>query len=457
MELKARNKLAFCLGAFGKDIVYMLVNSYVLYYYNTVLGMSATFIGAVLMGARIFDAANDPFMGIVVAKTKTRWGRYRPWILTGSIMNAVIVYALFAVPDNMADGAMRVWLAVFYIAWGVTYTLMDIPFWSMIPAITNPGKDREQLSSLARSASGIGDAVPTVLTMTVVPILSGTAALTSNFDLYKPGFRTWALLVAVVFIVTEVIFVLNVPEKKPEDTKSVGIGQMFKALFRNDQAMIIVLSVILVYMAIDITGNLILYFFQFDLGQTDLYSVFTAVCFATQVVCMLAIPAIRKKVEKLRLFALGIIIQIAGYIILLAMGFSGAYIKVWLILLIPGIMVYAGYGILNVMLTVFLSDTVDYGQMKNGTREESVIFSMQTFTVKLASGVAAFLSGCAIDWIGLKTDDAAVQSAATITGLHMWMTVPPVILLIIAFIVFRKKYSLNDERMKEIEAKIAEK
>ena len=457
MELKARNKLAFCLGAFGKDIVYMLVNSYVLYYYNTVLGMSATFIGAVLMGARIFDAANDPFMGVVVAKTKTRWGRYRPWILTGSVMNAVIVYALFAVPDSMSDGAMRVWLAVFYIAWGVTYTLMDIPFWSMIPAITNPGKDRELLSSLARSASGIGDALPTVLTMTVVPILSGTAALTTNFVLYKPGFRTWALLIAVVFVVTEIVFVTNVPEKKPEDTASVGIGQMFRSLFRNDQAMIIVLAVILVYMAIDITGNLILYFFQFDIGNTDLYSVFTAVCFITQVLFMLAIPAIRKKVEKLRLFAVGIVIQIAGYLILLALSFTTFYRNNWLILLIPGIMVYAGYGMLNVMLTVFLSDTVDYGHMKNGTREESVIFSMQTFTVKLASGVAAFLSGCAIDWIGLKTEGTAAQSAGTIAGLHMWMTVPPIILLIIAFFVFRKKYMLNDKKMAEIEAKIGSK
>ena len=105
MKLTVRNKAAFCLGAFGKDIVYMLVNSYVLYYYNTVLGMSATFIGAVLMGARIFDALNDPFMGVVVAKTNTKHGRYRPWILTGSIMNAVIIYALFAVPDGMGDTA----------------------------------------------------------------------------------------------------------------------------------------------------------------------------------------------------------------------------------------------------------------------------------------------------------------------------------------------------------------
>ena len=114
----------------------MLVSNYILYYYNAVLGISSVFIGAVLMGARVFDALNDPMMGILVAKTRTRWGRFRPWILTGTVLNAVTIYALFAAPHSASEGTLRIWLAVIYIAWGVTYTMMDIPFWSMIPAIT---------------------------------------------------------------------------------------------------------------------------------------------------------------------------------------------------------------------------------------------------------------------------------------------------------------------------------
>ncbi len=450
MKLTVRNKLAFCFGAFGKDIVYMLVNSYLLYYYNVVLGMSSVFIGAVLMGARIFDALNDPFMGIVVAKTRTRWGRFRPWILSGSVLNAFTIYALFAVPRGMADSPMRVWMAVFYILWGVTYTLMDIPFWSMIPAITEPGHDREQLSSLARSASGIGDAVPTVLTMIIVPVLSGTTALTG----YWIGFKYWALIVAAVFVISEVVFVLNVPEKKPTEMKSVGIGEMFRSLFRNDQAMCVVIAVILVYLALDIVGNLILYFFQFDLGNTDVYSVFTAGCFLAQVIFMMLVPAFRKKTDKLRLFSIGILVQILGFAILLGFAFSGIYKGSWGILMLPGIMVNAGYGVLNVLLTIFLSDSVDYGELKNGTREESVIFSMQTFTVKLASGVAAFLSGVAIDMIGLDTE-AAAQSAATLNGLRIWMTIPSAVILIAAFLVFKRFYKLDDKRMEEISQKIS--
>ena len=451
MKLTIRNKAAFCFGAFGKDIVYMLVNSYLLYYYNVVLGISSAFIGAVLMGARIFDALNDPIMGIVVAKTRTRWGRFRPWILSGTVLNALTVYALFAVPDSMKAGSMKVWLTLIYLAWGVTYTLMDIPFWSMIPAITEPGKDREQLSSLARSSSGIGDAIPTVLTMVVVPALSGTTALAG----YRIGFRYWALIIAVVFTISEIVFVKNVPEKKPEEMKSASIKEMFGSLLRNDQALCVVAAVILVYLALDIVGNLILYFFQFDLGNTDVYSVFTAGCFLAQVVFMMLVPVFRKKAEKLHLFAVTIVLQIAGFLILLAFAFSGIYRGSWIVLMIPGILVYAAYGVLNVMLTIFLSDAVDYGEVKNGKRDESVIFSMQPFTVKLASGVAAFLSGLAIEWIGLDTE-AAAQSAATLGGLRLWMTIPSALLLVVAFIVFRSFYRLSDKKMAEVTSKLRE-
>ena len=455
MELKLRNKLAFCFGAFGKDIVYMLVNSFILYYYNVVLGISGTFVGAVLMGARVFDAINDPFMGIIVAKTKTRFGRFRPWILSGTVVNAFVLFALFAVPGGMGDNPMRIWLAVFYILWGVSYTLMDIPFWSMIPAITKPGKEREQLSSLARSSSGIGDALPTVLTMVIVPVLSGTTAIAG----YRLGFKYWALIIAVVFVISEIVFCLNVPEKKPEDMQSVGIGHMFKSLIKNDQAMTVIGAIILVYLALDIVGNLILYFFQYDVGNTNVYSIFTAVVFVAQVIFMLLIPVLRKKIRKLQIFSVGILVQIIGFVILLLFSFTNLHQTTsWAILCLPGMLVYAGYGVLNVMLTVFLSDSVDYGELKNGTREEAVIFSMQTFTVKLASGIAVFFSGLVVDMLHLNSEASASEIAATspqtLSNLRLVMTIPPVIILIVAFIIFKRFYKLNDQKMAEISSQI---
>ena len=127
-----------------------------------------------------------------------------------------------------------------------------------------------------------------------------------------------------------------------------------------------------------------------------------------------------------------------------------------MILCIPGALIYVGYGMLNVIMTIFLSDSVDYGQVKNGTREESVIFSMQTFTVKLASGVAVALAGGVIEWIGLDTADGAVQTAATLNGLRLWMTVPSVILLIVGMIVYKSLYKLDENKMDEIKAQIGD-
>lgn len=454
MRLKAGQKAAFGFGAFGKDVVYMLISSYLLYYYNVVLGMSSVFIGTVMMAARIFDAFNDPIMGIVVAKTRTRWGRFRPWILTGTVLNAVTIYALYAVPESMSGGVQRTWLTVFYFAWGITYTLMDIPFWSMIPAITEPGKDREGLSSLARTCAGIGDAIPTVLTMTIVPILSASTEIAD----YRIGFRYWALIVAVVFVISEVVCVWAVPEKPVESDAPVsGVADMFRSLFRNDQAMTVVVSIVLVYTAINICGNLVLYFFQFDVGNEGAYSIFAAVAFAAQVFVMMIVPALRMKFTKAQLFISGFIVQILGFFVILIMAFGGLYTpQNWYILCVPGMMIYLGYGILNVIMTVFLSDSVDYGELKNGTREESVIFSMQTFTVKLASGLAVFLAGLVIDWIHLDKN-AVTQTTDTLVALRLWMTIPAVILLVIGIIVFRKCYRLDDAKMEEIKQQLGEK
>lgn len=451
MELRKTQKAAFGFGAFGKDIVYMLIAGYLLYYYNVVLGVSSAFIGTILMAARVFDAFNDPLMGIIVAKTRTKWGRFRPWILAGTVLNAVTIYALYATPSSMAENGQRIWLTVFYFAWGITYTLMDIPFWSMIPAVTEPGSDREQLTSLARTCAGIGDAVPTVLTMVIVPALSMSSVISD----YRIGFKWWALIIAIVFVVSEVVCVMSIKEKPVEmDVPATKIGDMFKALFKNDQALTVVVSIILVYTALNLCSNLVLYFFQFDIGNEGAYSIFAGVAFFAQVMIMMIVPALRNKYSKDQLFIFGFVIQIIGFIVILALTFTPVCSSsLWWVFCVPGMAVYAGYGLLNVIMTIFLSDSVDYGEFKNGTRDESVIFSMQTFTVKLASGLAVFVAGYVIKWVNLDIT-AASQSTATLMGLRIWMTLPPVLLLIIGIIVYRRKYLLDDEMMQDIMKKL---
>ena len=465
MEITGKQKAAFGFGAFGKDVVYMLIATYLLNYYNVVLKMDSVFIGIVMMGARVFDAFNDPIMGIIVAKTRSRWGRFRPWILSGTVLNAFVIYALFAVPASWSpSGApMKTWLAVFYVLWGVTYTFMDIPFWSMIPAVTVPGRDRENLTSIARTCSGIGDAIPTVLTNTVVPILSGLIAgkriASGNYSEWRSGYIAWAIIIAAVFVISEIIMTLSVSERSAYETKTQGVGDMFKALFKNDQAMTVVLSIIWCYTSLNICVEICFFISSSSMSKMPaLIRSLRQLHFLGQVIMMMVIPLLRRRFSKNSLYLFGFVLQIAGFVTILIMAYTGVYTSSrWQILCLPGIMVYAGYGILNVIMTIFLSDSVDYGEYKNGSRDESVIFSMQTFTVKLASGIAVALAGVIIKFIGLNTGDGAVQTASTISNLRLFMTIPSVILLIIGLISYKAFYKLDDRKMDEISKALEEK
>lgn len=457
MTLTAKEKVSYGLGAVGKDMVYMLSASYVLYYYQDVLGVSAIAMGIILLAARVFDAFNDPIMGIIVAKTKTKWGKFRPWLLIGTLLNAVILYAMFAAPPALEGSGLVAYAAIAYILWGVTYTMMDIPYWSMIPAFTEGGAERESLSTLARSCAGVGSAIVTIITMACVYRLGQGDERT--------GFKWFGLLVAVIFVVTIGITCFNIKEKSTVDMESPSVGQMFKALLSNDQAMAIVITIVLINCAIYITSNLVIYFFKYDFGGEgwyNSYTLFNTFGGATQILSMmLFFPLLRKFFNAMKVFYISFAMAIVGYVALLVLAFTN--MSSVFLLFIPGFFIFAANGMLTILTTVFLANTVDYGELKNNRRDESVIFSMQTFVVKLASGVAALIASICLSVFHLSDDTsntAAVADAvsnSSVIGLRMTMTVLPIVGLLIAVFYFRKKYMLNEEKVDEIAAQIKEK
>ncbi|MEE1109798.1 MAG: MFS transporter, partial [Lachnospiraceae bacterium] len=212
-SLTLKEKVSYGLGAVGKDMVYMLSASYVLYYYQDILGVSPVAMGIILMAARVFDAFNDPVMGVIVAKTRTRWGKFRPWLLIGTLTNAIVLYVMFAAPPALDGSGLVAYAAITYILWGVTYTMMDIPYWSMIPAFTEGGREREGLTTLARSCAGVGSAIVTIITMLAVHALGAMTGSTAAGEIERNGFRLFALIIAVLFVVFTVITCINVKEK----------------------------------------------------------------------------------------------------------------------------------------------------------------------------------------------------------------------------------------------------
>mgnify|MGYP000958116334 FL=1 len=454
-EFGKKQFAAYGLGAVGKDMVYALSASYIMYYYQDILGLSATFVGFILMIARVFDAANDPFMGVVVAKTNSRWGKFRPWIFTGTILNAFVLYALFAAPA-VSGKALMIYFAVMYILWGVTYTMMDIPFWSMIPAVTSTTKDRENLSVVGRTSAGVGYALINVFTVMAVSKLGG--------GIERTGFRLFALIIAILFVIFILFTCFTIREQKEENMQTTSVKEMFKALFNNDQAIITVVTIVLINSALYITSNLLIYFFKYDIGGTtwkDAYTLFTSVGGISQILGMMVVyPILRSKLSNTIIFKLSLCLAIFGYAFLLALCLLG-YSSVLTMLMVPGVMIFVANGILTVLTTVFLANTVDYGEVKTGHREESVIFSMQTFVVKAASGLAVFITGVSLDLIGLTSKDGLGEGIPTFSspllGLRLLMTILPMIGLVLALVLFTRKFILTDEKAEQIRKQLEEK
>ena len=447
-EFGKKQFAAYGLGAVGKDMVYALSASYIMYYYQDILGLSATFVGFILMIARVFDAANDPFMGVVVAKTNSRWGKFRPWLFTGTILNAFVLYALFAAPA-VSGKALMIYFAVMYILWGVTYTMMDIPFWSMIPAVTSTTKDRENLSVVGRTCAGVGYALINVFTVMAVSKLGG--------GIERTGFRLFALIIAILFVIFILFTCFTIHEQKVENMQTTSVKEMFKALFNNDQAIVTVVTIVLINSALYITSNLLIYFFKYDIGGTtwkDAYTLFTSVGGISQILGMMVVyPILRSKLSNTIIFKLGLCLAIFGYAFLLALCLLG-YSSVLTMLMVPGVMIFVANGILTVLTTVFLANTVDYGEVKTGHREESVIFSMQTFVVKAASGLAVFITGVSLDLIGLTSKDGLGEGIPTfgspLLGLRLLMTILPIIGLVLALVLFTRKFILTDIKAEQI-------
>ena len=291
------------------------------------------------------------------------------------------------------------------------------------------------------------------------------AGATGVNEIERAGFKYLALIVAIIFVAA-ILFTCTMKEKSTVDMETASVGQMFKALLANDQTLTVVIAIVLINSAMYITSNLVIYFFKYDFGGSGWYNSFTlfnAFGGAIQILSMMVLYKLfRMFRSNLQIFFICIGMEIIGYAVLLVLAFTS--MSNVFILFIPGFFIFAASGVLNVLTTVFLANTVDYGELKNGRRDESVVFSMQTFVVKLASGVAALIAAACLQIFSLSSDAATeaeqtmdlstTVAASSKVGLRMTMTILPIIGLIAAFFWFRKRYILTDEKIEEISAQL---
>ncbi len=437
-KLTWRSKLSFGLGAFGKDVVYAIISTFLMVYLTDVRLVSPVFMGTLFLVARIFDAFNDPLMGVIVDNTRTRFGKFRPWILIGTILNAVVLYFLYA-NNSMSSGSYAIYVSVFYILWGVTYTIMDIPYWSMVPALTDNQSEREQISAIPRLFASFAWLIIGTFGLKIVEILGGGDK--------AQGFQWFAAAVSITFVVTIIIMCFNTKEKRIDTSKEkTSIKQMLGILLKNDQVKIILIISMLFNIAFQLSNAFALYYFKYVTNDENLYSTYAAVAGIAQMGALALFPFISKAIGRKVAYAIAALLPVVGWFTLLAVGFAAPN-NVILVGLSSGI-VNVGIGFMLVLITVMLADVVDYGEFKLGTRNESIIFSMQTFIVKFAGAFSGFMSGVGLTLIGYVPN--VTQTATSIMGMRAIMIVLPAIFSVLCLVVYKKSYKITGDFHKNI-------
>ena len=441
--ISLREKLSFGIGAYGKDLVYGIVATFVMVYYTDVVQVSPVFVGGLFLAARIWDAINDPIMGLIVDNTHTKYGKFRPWILGGTVINSVVLALLFLNPADFLQGTLvYVWCAVTYILWGMTYTLMDVPYWSMIPSFSSDSKVRDTMSVIPRLFAMFGGSTITTFGLMIVAFLGVNMGGTVS-----DGYFRFALIVAVIFNICEVIcFLFTREHVVTENPDRIKPAEAFKFIKQNDQLLVIIALTILKEFAIYLFLGMNIYYYKYIVLNEGWFALFGAISFAAQLVAFAAFPKLVEIFSRKFTYLLSCALLIAGLLgMFLFAGSPGASTSVFGIC---AALFSMGNALICVSGTVMLADACDYGEFKTGKRTEAIVFSAQTLSVKFGSAMSGAMGGLLLEFVGYVPN--AVQTDATITGLKLLMFVLSSAVFASIMLIYVKFYKLNGDFYKDM-------
>ncbi len=459
-KVSLREKLGYGVGAIGLDLSYGMFYSYLSIYLTNALGISPVFLLVLAPLARLWDGINDPMMGMIVDKTHTKMGKYRPWILTGALLNSVVLCLLFNNP-GFASGSvgLYIYVAILYVFWGMTNTLADIPFWSMIPSFASEEKDRNLVSTIARTFSGIGQGIVSILTAVVVGRLggamSGSSLDTMNAATLSKGFGKWAIICAVALIFFAAVSVVSTKERRIViNNEKFSFKAAISAIKQNDQLLVFMLFAMISNAGFYMTSGISSYYFDAVAGDLELQSTFNLMGTVGSVLSLLVIPVCSKFMTNRSTYKLSLGMAATGYIGMAIVGylFGGNVYGLGAFYALTSL----GTGSMFVNQTVMLADVVDYGEYKLGKRNQSLTFSMKGFLQKMAYTVQSIIMYSAFSLTGFD-GQLAQQSASAKSAISFLMFIVPPAMMIISLIVFSKKYKIYGEFKKEVLAAVSEK
>lgn len=446
-----KSKLGYGVGAIGLDLSYGMFYSFLAKYLTDVLGLGAGFLLVLTPIARLWDGINDPMMGTIVDNTHTKMGKYRPWILRGSLLNSIVLVLLFTNPLKLDGVALMAYVAVMYIAWGMTNTLADIPYWSMVPSFTSDPKERSLISTIARAFSGLGQGIVSIgapIIMTLVSITDGVNEQGEAVKVHDArSYFVCALVCAVCLVLFSTISVSTTKETITTETaEKFSFKRALEIIKSNDQLIVFMVFAMISNAGWYLTSGVATYYFDVVVGDPAKQSTFSLFQAVGSVVGLLLLPILQKYMSKRKAYQFSLIFAGTGYVGMAIGAFTGVFMLMNVSYLICAI----GMASMFIAQTVFLADVVDYGEVKLGFRAESITFSMKGFLQKMAYTLQTIILFASL---GLSKYDGSLHSQnpqAAKTAITLMLAAIPAVLFFISLIIFTKKFKLHGEYMDEI-------
>ncbi len=431
-----RNRVFFGLGTIGRDMFYSMVSMYLMVYLTEVLDLpdgTMWWMTGVLTVLRVFDALNDPVMGTVIDNVNTRYGKFKPPMLIGALVGGALIVLLFA-DLGLTGAAYIVFFAVVYLLWDVFYGANDIAYWSMLPALSLDQKERERIGAFARICANVG------MFAVVVGILPLTGALTNALGDAKRAWFVFAVGVTLLMILFQLFTLLGVRERRErfKQEEKTTLRQMFGVIFHNDQLLYTTLAMALFMIGYSTTTGFGTYYFKYAFGNEGMYSVFAAILGVSQLGALTAFPFFSKRMDRKKLYGLATALVLIGYVIFFFAPMDMLFIGV------AGVLIFVGQAFIQLLMLMFLADTIEYGQWKSGKRNESVTFSVQPLINKIGGAAASGIVGVTLILSGINR--AASPADVTVEGLLMMkvsMLALPLLCIVAGYIVYRKKYKID--------------
>lgn len=487
-----RNLIMFPIGTVGRDMMYNLVTSYLLTFVlftHKLTAAQLTAITAIMVAARVFDALNDPIMGNIIERTRTRWGKFKPWLVIGILTTAVVIYLAFNV---QLQGWGFVWFfGIMYFLYSITYTMHDISYWGMVPALSSDADTRNKYTSRATLFAGIGG----VLAAAFIPMFTaGGSAIGGNA---VTAYGRVALIIAIlgpVFLAFTIFGVKETRNYNDDPVPPISFKKIVTTITGNDQ----LLWIALIFLLQQIGNGIVMA----GVGQTYIYveygyeggffTLFQMLGMVVTAFLMVFYPAISRKCPRKKLMRQLMGIGVVGYAVMLlpslllktgAMRVAGFDVKFLLLTLGYMLANFGQYGFYLIMM-ISIMNTVEYNEYKHGTRDEGIVSSLRPFLTKLASALTVaianvsyivfniihYTNGIAdLEQAASAGEITAEQKAEEITtllsgvqhgqslGLLLVMTVLPCLLMFLSFILYQRRYKLDEEEYARICMELAEK